>query len=631
MKKTFLTLVAIFAVVALKAQTVTATWQYCDIDNLSAVGVVSGGETSTLLTPSYELGEYLTPYQELANSGADTDNGYEAVVYDPHFVTLQPSEQVSAKTEGHKVCFAVAPASGHKFMPTKVSFDACKVGTDNGGIDVVVSDGMTTTTLGSVTPLRNKIQEGNSTGYSHHEFLINDYNVSDEGFTLALYIMNVATNKEMGLRNIVIEGEMDSEIHVAGDYLKTLTFTGRERYGEAETMDLLPTVSSLKNGESARCSVKLAEDPTNFAYTMNDAYASCSATIDYADHKAEVSIENDGVEVLNFSVTFSIVPESSKGAPTPLKRGLMALHQSSGNLVSWRARKKDDKNLRFMLYRIADGEETVLNDGNFIAGKTNYMDSSGKASYTYRLEVLDADGNVIETDQNTETWSNQTLYIPLTEGPPVDNSGLGASYTPNDCGICDMDGDGQYDIIVKWYPSNAKDAASSGSTSNIFFDCYKLDGTFMWRIDMGQNFFASAHTVQFIAWDFDGDGYGEFMAKTAPGTVDGLGNYVIMGDDDPTANWKNSRGKQVEGPEYITVFDGMTGAEISTIPYHTDYAAGEDYWGDSNQNRSERYLAAIAWLDGEDANPSPIFARGYYSVRLWEHTILMAQNSRSAG
>ncbi len=615
MKKTFLTLVALFAIIAVKAQTVTATWQYSDIDNLSVAGVVSGGETSTLLTPSYELGEYLTPYQELANSGADTDSGYEAVVYDPHFVTLQPSEQVSAKTEGHKVCFAVAPASGHKFMPTKVSFDACKVGTDNGGIDVVVSDGTTTITLGSVTPLRNKIQEGNSTGYSHHEFYVNDYNVSDEGFTLALYIMNVATNKEIGLRNIVIEGEMDSEIHTAGDYLKTLTFTGRERYGEAETMDLLPTVSALKNGESALYSVRLAEDPTNFAYTMNDAYASnCSATIDYADHKAEVSIENDGVEVLNFSVNFTIVPESSKGAPTPLKRGLMSLHKSSGNLVSWRARKTDDKNVRFMLYRVdKNGNESVLNSGAYIAGKTNFLDKTGGTSHTYRLEVLDENGNVLEEDTSGATWSNQTLYIPLSQGPPTDNSGLGATYTPNDCGICDMDGDGEYDIIVKWYPSNAKDAASSGSTSNIFFDCYKLDGTFMWRIDMGQNFFASAHTVQFIAWDFDGDGYGEFMVKTAPGTVDGLGNYVIMGDDDPTANWKNSRGKQVEGPEYITVFDGMTGAEISTIPYHTNYAAGADYWGDSEQNRSERYLAAIAWLDGEDANPSPIFARGYYS------------------
>ena len=114
--------------------------------------------------------------------------------------------------------------------------------------------------------------------------------------------------------------------------------------------------------------------------------------------------------------------------------------------------------------------------------------------------------------------------------------------------------------------------------------------------------------------DTNGDGYGEFMMKTGPGTIDGEGKYVVMGSDDPHANWLNSRGKQVSGPEYITVFNGTTGAEISTIPYHTKYGdVSTSIWGDSNQNRSERYLAAIAWLDGPEGNPSPIFARGYYS------------------
>ncbi len=176
-----------------------------------------------------------------------------------------------------------------------------------------------------------------------------------------------------------------------------------------------------------------------------------------------------------------------------------------------------------------------------------------------------------------------------------------------------MDGDGEYEIILKWSPTNEKDAASSGATAPAIFDCIKLDGTRLWRINAGHNFFTSAHTMQFIAWDLDGDGYGEFMMKTAPGTVDGEGNYVLLGDDDPTENLLSGRGKQDHGPEYITVFDGLTGGELATIPYHTDYNTGLSVWGDSNQNRSERYLAALAYLDGPDANPSPIFARGYYS------------------
>ena len=209
-----------------------------------------------------------------------------------------------------------------------------------------------------------------------------------------------------------------------------------------------------------------------------------------------------------------------------------------------------------------------------------------------------------------KTWDSQTLYIPTET--PIDTKN-GATYTPNDASYCDMDGDGEYEIILKWSPSNEKDAASSGTTSPAIFDCIKLDGTRLWRINAGHNFFTSAHTMQFIAWDFDGDGYGEFMMKTAPGTIDGEGNYVLLGDDDPNESLLSGRGKQDHGSEYNTVCDGPTGAALATIPYHTDYKTGLNYWGDSNQNRSERYLAALAYLDGPDANPSPIFARGYYA------------------
>lgn len=315
----------------------------------------------------------------------------------------------------------------------------------------------------------------------------------------------------------------------------------------------------------------------------------------------------------------STSPRRAVKAPAkPLNRGLMSLSLSgasmgSGNLVSWRFREGDDKDVKFKLYRgtTASSQTTKLNSGNFITTRTNFRDASGTASSYYKLEVYDRDGNLLETEVSGKTWNNQSFEIPLGTGP-VDTRN-GATYSPNDASFCDMDGDGEYEIILKWSPSNEKDAASSGTTSNVFFDCIKMNGTRLWRIDLGHNFFASAHTIQFIAWDFDGDGYGEFMCKTAPGTVDGQGKYVLLGSDDPKANLLSGRGKQDHGSEYITVFDGTTGAEISTIPYHTDYTAGRSYWGDDNQNRSERYLAALAYLDGPNKNPSPIFARGYYS------------------
>jgi hypothetical protein len=294
----------------------------------------------------------------------------------------------------------------------------------------------------------------------------------------------------------------------------------------------------------------------------------------------------------------------------------MAVHLSSGNLVSWRARKSDTRNYRYLLYRgtSVETQSAKVNGGKFIMGKTNFLDTSGTAKSYYRLEVYNDNGEMVETEVSDGTWADQTKYITLEGGAPTDPTSANATYTPNDASYCDMDGDGEYEFILKWAPSNEKDAAKTGETSPAFYACYKLSGKRLWMLHTGPNMFNSAHTTPFVAWDLDGDGFGEFMVKTAPGAVDGNGNYVIMGNDDPKKNWKNSRGKQESGPEYITVFNGTTGAELKTIKYHTAYAdESTTFWGDSKQNRSERYLAAIAWLDGEDANPSAIFARGYYN------------------
>lgn len=616
MKKLLSTIITLFAVLAATAQNVKATWEFSNLADLSACTISGSG--ASLVSGSYALGSYLTAASTVTTSNADA--GYTAVTYSPAFTGLQPSAQVTGVTAGHNVAVGVTPQSGHSFKPTKISFDACKVGTDGGGITVKVKEsGGTEKEIGTATPLRNKIMSGNSTGYSHHEFYVNDYNVSGKGFIVMLYISGVGTSKQLALRNICVEGDTDSKVWTAGSFITDITCTAKTSAEDAKEVSLYNIVKDLKNGETARYATKLYAEPTDFKVTPAADMKDVTAAFTYKDNilttvlKGKDSDGNDAT--MQFGVVFSVTSRPAKPAATPLKRGLMALHSTTGNLVSWRARATDDRNLKFRLWRgtSAAAQKTKVNSGNFITGRTNFLDKGANATNYYRLEVIDEQGNIIETEVSKKTWDNQTLYIPLKDGAPTDPSGNGATYSPNDASYCDMDGDGEYEIILKWSPSNEKDAASNGATSNVFFDCYKLDGTRLWRIDMGQNFFASAHTMQFIAWDFDGDGYGEFMAKTAPGTIDGQGNYVLLGNDDPTANLKSSRGKQDHGSEYITVFDGMTGAELATIPYHTDYAAGLNYWGDSKQNRSERYLAAIAWLDGAEGNPSPIFARGYYS------------------
>jgi hypothetical protein len=293
---------------------------------------------------------------------------------------------------------------------------------------------------------------------------------------------------------------------------------------------------------------------------------------------------------------------SSVAQPVALNRGLVAVKVSSGVFVSWRMRAADGHNTSYNLYR--DG---TLVSGSPFTTKTNVVDTGGSTTSTYKLEVL-RDGVVIETQELSEVWENSYKHIPLQTPTCTRKS---ATYTPNDCSAYDMDGDGEYEIIVKWDPDNSKDSASSGVTSDVFIDCYKMDGTLLWRINLGQNIRAGAHYTQFLCYDFDGDGFGEMVCKTAPGTVDGKGNYVLMGSDNATTSYVNSSGHIVSGPEYLTIFDGTDGSEINTVAYQPAYGdVSTSIWGDTKANRSDRYKACVAFLDGE--HPSAVMMRGYY-------------------
>ena len=595
-------------------QRVTVKWELSDIANLSKTELQ--GDADNLLTTNYLNGTAIDSVATM--TGGNADSGFTNPAYDPSFTQFYVNTRKTEKTSGHNIAMSITVADGHTLKPTKISFDAAKCGTDGGNFDVYFKygSGSEQALATGVSPLRNKATTGNLNGYSYHEYTLSNILVENGSFVIFLYIYNVngtdnANPKAIAFRNVVIEGVIDEPIYDASHYVTAASFNT----SDGEQVSIYDIVKGLKNGEQASYPTLIYGNPADLSLTLVSGF---TYKVDYSDKLATYTIyDSTDQMVFTFKVLFKVSNRTPKGTATPLKRGLMSLNLASsggsGNLVSWRSRKSDDPNYKFKLFRgtTATSQTTKVNSGNPIMGKTNFVDTSGSASSYYRLEVYDGEGNLVETEVSGKTWDKQTKQIPLA-APPVDTRN-GDTYSPHDAAICDMDGDGEYNIILKWYPDNyAKDAASSGTTSNIFFDCYKMDGTFMWRIDMGQNFFASQHTVQFICWDFDGDGYGEFMAKTAPGTVDGEGNFVLLNDDDPYENLKSSRGKQDHGGEYITVFDGMTGAEISTIPYHTDYAAGLSYWGDSNQNRSERYLAAIAWLDGETANPSPIFSRGYY-------------------
>ncbi len=582
---------------SLSAQEVSVKWELSDKDALNVSTVEGDGAFTSLVSVAYEQGSKIQATATMANSGAAS--GYAAVAYTPAFTQFTPTTRVESKTDGHNLKFVVTPSAGHKFKPLTLSFDAAKCGTDGGNFDVYVSVGTTAQkeVQKSVSPLRNKIQEGNTTGYSYYEYSFSDYIVDGKPFAVYLYVYNFngtdnENPKSIAFRNVTIKGAVDEEIFTAEHFLSSMTCSAG---------DLTALVSGLKYGESVTHPEKQYGSPTDFAVVCKEGY---TADVEYADNAANVVIKKEGSDVFKFTVRFKVTNRKPKPAAKPLNRGLLAVKTGSGVFVSWRLRATDDKNVKFNLYR----GKTLVNKTAPITATTNYLDKTGNSSSYYSLEVLDKDGNVIERQDSVKAWANTYKTIPTST--PVDLRGTGATYTPNDCSLCDMDGDGEYEIIVKWDPSNSKDPASSGVTGSTYLDCYKMDGTQLWRIDLGQNIRSGAHTTPFLCYDFDQDGYGELIVKTAPGTVDGEGNFVVMGTDDPHKSYA-SNGRIMSGPEYLTVFDGITGGEIHTIKYHTTYSEGASYWGDTKGNRSDRYLACMAYLDGE--HPSAVMCRGYYS------------------
>ncbi|MDE5755281.1 MAG: RICIN domain-containing protein [Oscillospiraceae bacterium] len=299
-----------------------------------------------------------------------------------------------------------------------------------------------------------------------------------------------------------------------------------------------------------------------------------------------------------------------------LNRGIVAANTGSGMLISWRLLATDSSDTHFKLYR----------NGEFVADiasgqASNYYIDGGKPEDAYTIDTFV--GTTMTEFANTATVfgtknSGQSgAYFDIPTQKPADLTmpdGTTCTYTENDCSVADVDGDGEYEIIVKWDPSNSQDNSKNGYTGNVYLDCYKLNGKMLWRIDLGKNIRAGAHYTQFNVYDFDGDGKAELICKTADGTVDGKGKTI----GDAKADYRNSAGRILTGPEYITLFDGETGAALDTQNY--DPARGDfTDWGDDYGNRVDRFTACVAYLDGE--HPSAVFGRGYYTravVAAWD-------------
>lgn len=338
-------------------------------------------------------------------------------------------------------------------------------------------------------------------------------------------------------------------------------------------------------------------------------------------------------------------PIAASGEPTAalresLDRAAVAVPvQDGGVLIHWRLSASDRSDQAFDIYR--DGRKITPQP---VSTTTSWRDLEGGANALYAVQAVGSDALAPALILN-----QGYLTIPLDRPPGgTTPDGVAYEYDANDGSVGDLDGDGRYEIILKWAPTNAKDNAFAGYTGPTLIDAYALDGRRLWRIDLGRNIRAGAHYIQMAVQDFDGDGRAELALKTADGTVDGIG--VVLGD--PVADWREKggeipsrdrtgaerkqdgslaaslTGRILSGPEYLTVFEGSTGRALASAPYVPSRGQGADnpssaemaaLWGDGYGNRSERYLGGTAFLDGR--LPSIIMARGYYArtvIAAWD-------------
>lgn len=287
---------------------------------------------------------------------------------------------------------------------------------------------------------------------------------------------------------------------------------------------------------------------------------------------------------------------------------------------------------------------SIYKNGQFLATETystNYIDPNGTSSDTYQVAPI-VNGVEGEKCDSVAPFASGSNYFDIPVDRPkstltttttitTDENGNELpenqwhtetkvnEYTIGDTSCGDLDGDGEYELIVKW-DCASRDNSQAGLTENVYLDAYKLNGKKLWRIDLGKNIRAGAHYTQFLVYDFDMDGKAEVACKTAPGSIDGAGKYVsetssveeIRNANDNTVSYVNQNGYILDGNEYFTAFDGETGKTIDTIYYpipRLDYES----WGDTNGNRCDRYVASVAWLDGQ--RPYAVYWRGYYMGR----------------
>lgn len=319
----------------------------------------------------------------------------------------------------------------------------------------------------------------------------------------------------------------------------------------------------------------------------------------------------------------SVIAKPGPRQMESLDRGLVAIQRDDGSVfISWRWLGNESDKTAFHVYSTGDGIAVKLTDAPLV-DRTNFDVPAGQVTAATKFFVRAVvDGQEQTPSKSVEAWKKSYFEIPIQPIP---------GYRPGDASVGDLDGDGTYEIVLH-QTSRPRDNSHAGITGKPILDAYRLDGTHLWRIDLGHNIRDGEHYTQFMVYDLDGDGRSEVTCKTADGTMDGQGKVIGDAAKDYRILDENDKrfGRVLAGPEYFTVFDGLTGAALKTVDY-VPKRDPIDGWGgiggnggnDSYGNRCDRFLACVAYLDG--ARPSVVMCRGVYG-----RTVLVAWDWRDS-
>jgi len=155
------------------------------------------------------------------------------------------------------------------------------------------------------------------------------------------------------------------------------------------------------------------------------------------------------VALIITAVLFFARPAQAHRQMENLGRGVVAINQGEGKVyVGWRMLGTDPDDIAFNLYRTTgDGPPAKLNDQP-ITQSTNYVDSgvdlSQSNSYFVRPML---EGQELQTCAPFTLMANAPVqpYITIPLQTPQ-------GCTPNDASVGDLDGDGEYEIVLHQAP-----------------------------------------------------------------------------------------------------------------------------------------------------------------------------------